>query len=40
MLQYKLLSTMTKVFADEEPKAETLPLSILNGEIGSFQVAL
>ena len=40
MLQYKLLSTMTKVFADEEPKAETLPLSILKGEIGSFQVAL
>ena len=40
MLQYKLLSTMTKVFADEEPRDESLPLSILKGEVGSFQVAV
>lgn len=31
---------MTKVFTDQEPEEEKIPLSILKGEIGSFQVAV
>lgn len=40
MLECKLLSSLTKVFADEEPKAENLPVSVLKGEIASVQVAV
>ena len=39
MFQCKLLSSMTKVFADQEPLDEQLPLSILRGETASCQVA-
>lgn len=40
MLQCKMLSSLTKVFADREPVGEKLPLSILRGETASCQVAV
>ena len=40
MLQCKMLSSLTKVFADQEPVEEKLPLSILRGETASCQVAV
>ena len=40
MLQCKMLSSLTKVFADQEPVGEKLPLSILRGETASCQVAV
>ena len=40
MFQCKLVSSMTKVFADQEPREEHLPISILRGETASCQVAL
>lgn len=39
MLECKLISSMTKVFADKEPAEENLPISILRGETASCQVA-
>lgn len=36
----KLLSSLTKVFADQEPVSENLPVAILKGEIASVQVAV
>lgn len=39
MFQCKLVSSMTKVFADQEPQEEHLPISILRGETASCQVA-
>ena len=39
MLECKLISSLTKVFADQEPAAENLPISILRGETASCQVA-
>ena len=35
MFQCKMLSSLTKVFADQEPVEEKLPLSILRGETAS-----
>ena len=40
MLQCKMLSSLTKVFADQEPVEERLPVSILRGETASVQVAV
>ena len=40
MLECKLISSLTKVFADQEPAAENLPISILRGETASCQVAV
>ena len=40
MLECKLISSLTKVFADQEPVAENLPISILRGETASCQVAV
>ena len=40
MLQCKMLSSLTKVFADQEPVGEKYPLSILRGETASCQVAV
>ena len=40
MLQCKMLSSLTKVFADQEPAEEKFPLSILRGETASCQVAV
>ena len=40
MFQCKMLSSLTKVFADQEPVEEKLPLSILRGETASCQVAV
>ena len=40
MLQCKMLSSLTKVFADQEPVGEKFPLSILRGETASCQVAV
>lgn len=40
MLQCKWISSLTKVFADEEPAEEKFPLSILRGETASCQVAV
>ena len=39
-MEYKLLSSLTKVFADEAPQEEQVSLSILRGETASFQVAV
>ena len=39
-MKTKLLSCLTKVFADQEPVSENLPISILEGETASFQVAV
>lgn len=39
-MEYKLLSSLTKVFADTKPQQEQVSLSILRGETASFQVAL
>ena len=40
MLQCKMISSLTKVFADREPAGEKFPLSILRGETASCQVAV
>ena len=40
MLQCKMLCSLTKVFADQEPVGEKYPLSILRGETASCQVAV
>lgn len=40
MLQCKMLSSLTKVFADQEPVGEKYPLSVLRGETASCQVAV
>lgn len=40
MLKLKLVSSLTKVFADQEPTEELLPISVLKGETASFQVAI
>ena len=40
MFQCKMVSSLTKVFADQEPMAESLPMSILRGETASCQVAV
>lgn len=40
MLMCKLLSSLTKVFADQEPWEECIPVSILRGETASCQVAV
>lgn len=39
MLQCKMVSSLTKVFLDQEPVEEKLEVSILRGETASFQVA-
>lgn len=40
IFQCKMLSSLTKVFADQEPVGEELPISILRGETASCQVAV
>ena len=40
MLQCKMVSSLTKVFLDQEPVGEKLDVSILRGETASFQVAV
>ena len=40
MFQCKMLSSLTKVFPDQEPVEEKLAVSILRGETASFQVAV
>lgn len=40
MFQCKMLSSLTKVFLDQEPVEEKLDVSILRGETASFQVAV
>ena len=40
MLECKLISSLTKVFADQDPAAENLPISILRGETASCQVVM
>ena len=40
MFQCKMLSSLTKVFADQEPVEENMPLSILRGETASCQGAV
>ena len=40
MFQCKMVSSLTKVFLDQEPQAENLSVSILRGETASFQVAV
>ena len=40
MFQCKMLSSLTKVFLDQEPQDEKLEVSILRGETASFQVAV
>lgn len=39
-IKSKVLSSMEKVFQDQEPKALVQPLSFLQGEIASFQIAV
>jgi len=38
-MEFKLVSCMTKVFADSAPQEEPLRLSVLKGETASFQLA-
>ena len=40
MFQCKMISSLTKVFLDQEPVEEKLDVSILRGETASFQVAV
>ena len=40
MFECKMISCLTKVFADQEPENENLPVSILRGETASCQVAV
>ena len=40
MLECKQISSLTKVFADQAPQTEYLPISILRGETASCQVAV
>lgn len=38
-MECKLISSLTKVFADQAPQAERVTLSVLKGETASFQLA-